>query len=230
MVDDTKCGCCGTEVCSVVPEPMAVWRNWNGRWQNMGLDRLGNKFTLRDDPDGEVGGPGRELSHKDVLVHLHDMRMANIEIAEQDGAPNLENEHCDATKLEDLPRMRLSDGERGDPIVARNDSDGTLALWPKKGDRVKIALDIVAFWEQAPEPPPFLDRARQARGFEKYWAYVLDAPVKGEEDDDDALVVLPDPKLKFLPPPVASKPFIVSVKNVYAVSPWENPYDAPELC
>ena len=73
-LDDTRCGCCGMEVCSVTAEPMAVWRNWNGRWQNMGLDRLGDKYTLRDDPNGDVGGPGRELSHTEVLVHLHDMR------------------------------------------------------------------------------------------------------------------------------------------------------------
>ena len=71
--------------------------------------------------------------------------------------------------------------------------------------------------------PPFLDRARQARGTERYWAYVLDAPDQGNDDNDDALVVLPDPELKLLPPPIASKPFIVSMKNVYAVSPWQIP-------
>eukprot|EP00320_Phaeocystis_rex_P009585 CAMPEP_0119089816 /NCGR_PEP_ID=MMETSP1178-20130426/150357_1 /TAXON_ID=33656 /ORGANISM="unid sp, Strain CCMP2000" /LENGTH=227 /DNA_ID=CAMNT_0007073197 /DNA_START=116 /DNA_END=799 /DNA_ORIENTATION=+ len=221
-LDDTRCGCCGMDVCSVVPEPMAVWRNWNGRGQNMGLDRLGNKYTLRDDPNGDVGGPGRELSPKEVHLHLHDMRMSNIAIAERDGAPDLTNEHYDATTLENLPRMRLSDGERGEPTVERA-LDGTLALWPKKGDKVKIALDIVTFWEQAPEPPPFLDRASQARGIERYWAYVLDAP--DDDDDDDALVVLPDPELKFLPPPIASKPFIVSETNVYAVIPWQIPDD-----
>ena len=192
---------------------IAVFYNWNGREQNTGLSKYKHELTLRDDPDGAPDGPGRQLSVEQTRQHLHNVRMSNIAFLEQEVTYNLMDVHLDATKVENLPHVRLTDSERSNRCVERA-LDGTLKLHPKTGDKVMVSFNAVAYWDLGNVKAKWLEVARKNCCIEQYWAYVLGAAI----NDGGLMVVLPIPQLSSMPQEIASKPFVVSLRNVYAVS------------
>ena len=176
--DETKCASCGETKCgecSLISGPKALHLDFNGRSQFAGVAQLNGVIRLLDDWTGPLDGPGQILSREACEAHVIDVEMRNIDRVPDDGPACLHTLHFDMTVPANAAKYRLRPGDGYGDCIGRG-VNGVLAVEAYPGDRVKVALDIVAALEAfGAESADQLESARQQREppGERYWARVL---------------------------------------------------------
>ena len=189
-LDETKCGCCGEDECSLIPSPKALHLDFNGRSQFAGVAQLNGVIRLLDDWTGPLDGPGQILTPEACEAHVLDVEMRNIDRVPDDGPYCIDNLHFDMTVPANAAKFRLHPGDGEGDCVGRG-VNGVLAVEARPGDRVKVALDVAAALEAFGAPADQIEAARQQRGEERYWARVLTPP-----SSKQMYVVLPIPHVQ----------------------------------
>lgn len=204
--------------------------HWNGRAQFIGViqTRDGRLFKLEDPEDDTsrripiTEKEQNELVQKATLANAD--RRENVD--DQGNVPDLTDLHFDCSDADTVHEFQLHPSEHGEPRTER-DLYGHLDVDIRVGDRVKVALNIgftigctyaSARDNEDGEVPDAmiacLSRMEENVASEQYWAHVL--AVEGEPDDAQKLMILSPHELCYLVPQVASEPYFVERKCVYA--------------
>jgi|SaaInlV_125m_DNA_1040241.scaffolds.fasta_scaffold04136_2 hypothetical protein len=204
--------------------------NWNGRTQYVGVVQLrdGRLFKLEDAEDSTSRRTPITEHEKGELVTK--AMLANVDrrrnVDEDGNVPDLTDLHWDCSDADIASQFQLVPAERGWPRLER-DLYGHLDVEILVGDRVKVALNVgftigctFASAEdnvngEVPDAMAAqLVEIEEKMGVEKYWAHVL--AVEGEHSDAQKLTILSPSSLTYLVSQVASEPYVVERKCVYA--------------
>ncbi len=226
--DPMDCRVCG-KACKCGEERF-LNLNWNGRTQFVGVIQMrdGKLFKLEDPEDDTsrripiTEKEKNELAQKATLANAD--RRENVD--DQGNVPDLTDLHWDCSNADTVDKFQLHPSERGGTRTER-DLYGHLDVDIRVGDRVKVALNVgftigctFASAEdnvdgEVPEAmAEHLSKIEEDMGSEKYWAHVL--AIEGEPGDAQKLMILSPSDLNYLVSQVASEPYVVERKCVYA--------------
>jgi len=226
--DPVDCRACGKK-CKCGDERF-LNLNWNGRAQFVGVIQMpdGKLFKLEDPEDDTSRRIPITEQEKNALTQKATLANADRRenVDDKGNVVDLTELHWDCSDADTVSQFQLAPEERGGTRTER-DLFGHLDVDILVGDQVKVALNVgftigctyASSEDNVNGDVPdamaaHLAQIEEDMGCEKYWAHVL--ATEGEQDDEQKLTILSPSQLKYLVSQVASEPYVVERKCVFA--------------